>query len=102
MADGQFVLGDIALAEKRALHDDNFQFTANTVLNVIFAMFITFQSGSFLKISLNVFLLLLLPSTDDELVALAALGWPFVDTTGEARRVLFVGSVLRVYWVATV
>ena len=41
---------------------DNFQFAANKVLNVIFEMFIMFPSGGFLKISLNAFLLLLLPS----------------------------------------
>ena len=40
---------------------DNFQFAANSVHNVIFAMFIMFPSGGFLKISLNAFLLLLLP-----------------------------------------
>ena len=41
-------------------------------------------------------------SAQHQLAAVAELGRPLVDTTGAPRRVLFVGSVLLVYWVAAV
>ena len=48
--------------EKTCTVVDNFQFSANRVLNVIFTVFIMFPLACFLKISVHVFLLLPLPS----------------------------------------
>ena len=46
------------MTEKTCTVVDNFQFAANRILKVIFTMCIMFSSGSFLKISFNLFLLL--------------------------------------------
>ena len=78
---------------------DNFQFAANKVLNYLHDVHHV-PIGRFLENLAECFSSS--ASAQHELAALAALGRQLVDTTGAARRVLFVGSVLRVYRVAAV